>query len=60
MNRKITLEINNEFISLISTGQRGDTLLNHYFDGVVNVKDLMDGLKRGYFRQVVLATILED
>lgn len=60
MERKITLEINNEFISLISTGQRGDTLLNHYFDDAIEVKDLLDGLKRGYFRQVVLATVLEN
>jgi hypothetical protein len=57
MEYKVTVQIDNEFVSLKSTGLRGDTLINHFFDGVIEVKDLVDGLKRGYFTATVLATI---
>lgn len=59
MERKITVQIGNEFVSLKSTGLRGDTLLNHFLDEVIEVKDLIDGLKRGYFTATVLATIVK-
>ena len=56
----ITIQINNQFVRLTSTGQRGDTLLNHFYDGVIEVSDLVDGLEKGYFTAEVLAEIVEE
>jgi hypothetical protein len=60
MARKITVTINNKFVSLESTGLSGDTLINHFLDKVVEVRDLIDGLERGYFTATVLNPILRE
>ena len=55
--KPITITINNQFTRLTSTGLRGDTLLRHFCDGVIEVSDLVDGLRRGYFTAEVLGVI---
>ena len=55
--KPITITINNQFTRLTSTGLRGDTLLRHFYDGVIEVSDLIDGLRRGYFAAEVLGII---
>ncbi len=49
-----TIQVYNQIIRLTSTGQRGDTLIKHWLDDVIDAQDLLDGEERGYFTREVL------